>query len=128
LLLKFWSEGRLKKSQDYNGGLRRMAEKTLLQQIREKELMLNIKIEDTLRETEEIILTARKEASEMIEKFERDGKAAAQEYYEKEIEKMKKEIEQVRIQANQQAMSVKEQGERNLPLATEKIVKRISME
>jgi vacuolar-type H+-ATPase subunit H len=69
-----------------------VAEKTLLQQIREKELMLNIKIEDTRKEAEEIILNARKEATEMIETSEREGKKAAQEYYEKEMEKLKNRI------------------------------------
>ncbi len=54
-----------------------VAEKTLLQQIREKELLLNIKIEDTRREAEEIILKARKESEEMIENSEKEGKAAA---------------------------------------------------
>ncbi len=72
-----------------------MAEKTLLQQIREKELLLNIKIEDTRREAEEIILNARKEAEEMIENSEKEGKAAALEYYEREKERINKEIEEL---------------------------------
>ena len=105
-----------------------MAEKTLLQQIREKELMLNIKIEDTRKEAEEIILNARKEATEMIETSEREGKKAAQEYYEKEMEKLKKEIEQLKDQSNQQAILVQAEGERNLPSAIDKIAKVVSLE
>ena len=65
--------------------------------------MINIKIDETRREGEEIILNARKEASEMIENSEREGKKAAQEYYEKEMEKLNKEIEQLKNQGNQQA-------------------------
>jgi vacuolar-type H+-ATPase subunit H len=105
-----------------------VAEKTLLQQIREKELMLNIKIEDTRKEAEEIILNARKEATEMIETSEREGKKAAQEYYEKEMEKLKKEIEQLKDQSNQQAILVQAEGERNLPSAIDKIAKVVSLE
>jgi vacuolar-type H+-ATPase subunit H len=105
-----------------------VAEKSLLQQIREKELMLSIKIDETRREAEEITLNARKEASEMIENSEREGKKAAQEYYEKEMENLKKEIEQLRSQSNQQAMSVRVDGERNLPSAIHKIVKVVSAE
>jgi vacuolar-type H+-ATPase subunit H len=105
-----------------------MAEKTLLQQIREKELLLSIKIDETRREAEEITLTARKDALEMIENSEREGKKVAQEYYEKEMENVKKEIEQLKSQTNQQAMSVRVDGERNLPSAIDKMVKVVSGE
>jgi len=103
-------------------------EKSLLQQIREKELTISIKIDETRREGEEIILNARKEASEMIETSEREGKKTAQEYYEKEMEKLRKEIEQLRNQSNQQALLVQAAGERNLPSAIDKIAKVVSLE
>jgi vacuolar-type H+-ATPase subunit H len=103
-------------------------EKSLLQQIREKELTISIKIDETRREGEEIILNARKEAEEMIETSEREGKKTAQEYYEKEMEKLRKEIEQLRNQSNQQALLVQAAGERNLPSAINKIAKVVSLE
>jgi vacuolar-type H+-ATPase subunit H len=105
-----------------------VAEKSLLQQIREKELTLSIKIDETRREAEEITLVARKEALEMVENSEREGKKAAQEYYEKEMENIKKEIEQLKSQSNQQSMLVRVDGERNLPSAIDKIVKVVSGE
>ena len=105
-----------------------VAEKSLLQQIREKELTLSIKIDETRREAEEITLRARKEASEMIENSEREGKKAAEEYYEKEMENVKKEIEQLKSKGNQQAMSVRVDGERNVPLAINQIVNVVSGE
>jgi vacuolar-type H+-ATPase subunit H len=103
-------------------------EKSLLQQIREKEMMISIKVDETKREGEEVILNARKEASELIENSEREGKKAAQEYYEKEMEKLRKEIEQLRDQSNQQALLVRAEGERNLPSAINKISKVVSLE
>jgi len=103
-----------------------VAEKSLLQQIREKELMISIKIDETRREGEEVILSARKEASEMIETSEREGKKAAQEYFEQEMEKLREEIEQLRNQSNQQALLVRAVGERNLPSAIDKIANVVS--
>jgi vacuolar-type H+-ATPase subunit H len=105
-----------------------IADKSLLQQIREKELMLSIKIDETRREGEKIIQDARNNASEMIENSEREGKKAAQEYYGKEMENLKKEIEQLKSHSSQQALSVRTDGERNLPSAIEKIVKVVSGE
>jgi vacuolar-type H+-ATPase subunit H len=103
-------------------------EKSLLQQIREKELMISIKIDETRIEGENIILKARKEASEMIETSEREGKKTAQEYYEKEMETLRKEIEQLRNQSNQQELLVRAEGERNLPSAIDKIAHVVSLE
>ena len=104
-----------------------MAEKTLLQQIREKELLLNIKIEDTRREAEEIILKAREESKERLENSEKEGKAVAQEYYEIEKKKIDKELELLKKQGNLQVTSEKEKGERNLQPAIERIVKIVSI-
>jgi hypothetical protein len=64
----------------------------------------------------------------MIEASEREGKKTAQEYYEKEMEKLRKEIEQLRNQSNQQALLVQAAGERNLPSAIDKIAKVVSLE
>jgi len=105
-----------------------MAEKTLLQQIREKELMLNIKIEDTRKETEEIITTAKKKAREMIENSEKEGKKSAEDYYTKEIEKTNREVENLRNKGYQQAATIRTEGERNLPAAIEKIEKKVLTE
>ena len=91
-------------------------------------MMISIKVDETKREGEEVILNARKEASELIEKSEREGKTAAQEYFEKEMVKLKKEIEQLKDQSNQQALLVRAEGERNLPLAVDKIAKVVSLE
>lgn len=105
-----------------------MTDKTLLQQIREKELLLNIKIEDTRRDADEIILKARRDADAMIENSKREGKAAAQKYYENEMEAIKKEIDQLMTRGNLEAISIKETGERNLQPAIKMIVETVSME
>jgi vacuolar-type H+-ATPase subunit H len=103
-------------------------ERTLLQQIREKELLLNIKIEDARRDAEDLILSARKEATEMIANSEHVEETTAKKYYEIEMEEIKKEITQLRSDSDRQAISVRENGERGLPLAIDKIIKSVLME
>ena len=106
-----------------------MTDKTLLQQIREKELMLNIKIEDTRRDAQEIVLKARSDAEAMIENSEREGKAVLH----KNITRMKwrplkKRLDQLMTRGNLDAISAKESGERNLQPAIKMIVETVSME
>ncbi|MDD1719836.1 MAG: hypothetical protein LUQ25_07240 [Methanoregulaceae archaeon] len=103
-------------------------EKSLLQQIREKELTLNIRISEVRKEAEEIILRARNEASKIIEDSEQEGKAVASEYYRKEMERIQTEIEGIKAEANQKAAVVRATGERNVQSATEKILKAVLME
>ena len=103
-------------------------EKTLLQQIREKELEINIQIENSRKEAEEILLDARKKASDMVETSEREGEVAARIYQEREMERIKKETDDLRLQGERQATAVREEGERNISVAIGKIVQSVSME
>ncbi len=103
-------------------------EKTLLQQIREKELEINIQIENSRKDAEEILLDARKKASDMIETSEWEGEAAARSYQESEMERIKKETDDLRLQGERQATAVREEGERNISVAIGKIVQSVSME
>ena len=106
-----------------------MAEEiSVLQKIREKELELSIKTDETRREAEQIILEAKEGASKMIENSEREGKRAADEYYKKEMERINIEIEQLRKRSDEEAKLVRERGERNVPPAVEKIVRAVTME
>lgn len=105
-----------------------MTDKTLLQQIREKELMLNIKIEETRKEAEEIILKAERDADAMVETSEREGKDASQHYYDNEMETLKEEIGQLVAKGARETNSIKETGEQNLQPAIKTIVKTVFME
>ena len=103
-------------------------EKTLLQQIREKELEINIQIENSRKDAEEILLDARKKASDMVETSEREGEAAARSYQDREMERIKKETDDLRLQGERQATAVREEGERNISVAIGKIIQSVSME
>ena len=100
----------------------------MLQQIREKELEINIQIENSRKEAEEILLDARKKASDMVETSEREGEVAARIYQEREMERIKKETDDLRLQGERQATAVREEGERNISVAIGKIVQSVSME
>lgn len=99
-----------------------------MQQIREKELEINIQIENSRKEAEEILLDARKKASDMVETSEREGEVAARIYQEREMERIKKETDDLRLQGERQATAVREEGERNISVAIGKIVQSVSME
>ena len=105
-----------------------MTDKTLLQQIREKELMLNIKIEEIRKEAEEVILKARNDADAMVETSEREGKEAAQLYYDSEMEALKKELDQLMSRGTRETDSIRETGEQSVQPAIKKIVDAVSME
>ncbi|WAC05194.1 MAG: hypothetical protein OS112_00785 [Methanoregula sp.] len=102
-------------------------EKSVLQQVREKELMFSIKIYEARGKAEEVIQNARKEASEMVENSEREGKKAARELYEREMEIIRQEVEQLRSQGIQEAKATKAEAERNLEPAIRNIVTTVSM-
>lgn len=105
-----------------------MTDKTLLQQIREKELMLNIKIEEIRRDAEEVVRKAREHADAMIETSEKEGKEAAQHYYDREMEALKEEIDQLTNRGIRETETVRETGEHNVHPAITKIVRTVSME
>jgi vacuolar-type H+-ATPase subunit H len=103
-------------------------EKTLLQQIREKELLLNIKIEEARREAERQVGRAKEEARTIIEESEKAEEAAAREYYTKEMEELEKEIGELKDQAARETLAVRERGERGLSRAVDLIIRSVSME
>ena len=112
---------------DYNGGCMDV-EKTLLQQIRDKEQEYSKKLDTVKQETDAQIATARAKKEKALLDAERTGKIAAEELLRKEQQKTDIEIEQMKKAAVAQTETAKLRGERNLPLATDKIVSYVIME
>jgi hypothetical protein len=112
---------------DYNGG-HMEAEKTLLQQIRDKEQEFSKKLETVKQETDAQIATEKAKRDNSLHEAERTGKIAAEELLRKEQQKTDIEIEQMKKAAAAQTETAKLLGERNLPLATDKIVSYVIME
>jgi hypothetical protein len=112
---------------DYNGG-RMEAEKTLLQQIRDKEQEFSKKLETVKQETDAQIETEKAKRDNSLHEAERTGKIAAEELLRKEQQKTDLEIERMKKAAAAETNDARVKGEKNLPLATDKIVSYVIME
>jgi hypothetical protein len=112
---------------DYNGG-RMDAEKTLLQQIRDKEQEFSKKLESVKQETDAQIATEKARREKALLEAERTGKIAAEELLRKEQQKTENEIERMKKAAAAETNAARVKGEKNLPLATDKIISYVIME
>ena len=112
---------------DYNGG-RMEGEKSLLQQIRDKEQEFSKKIDIVKQETDVQIATARARREKALLDAEQTGKITAEELFRKETQKTDIEIERMKKAAAAETEAARVKGEKNLPLATDKIVSYVIME
>jgi hypothetical protein len=112
---------------DYNGG-RMEAEKTLLQQIRDKEQEFSKRLETVKQETDAQIATEKARSDNALHEAERTGKIVAEEQLRKEQQKTDIEIERMKKAAAAETEAARVKGEKNLPLATDKIVSYVIME
>ena len=103
-------------------------ERSLLQKIREKELEIDIQVDEARREAEEIIARARKDADAILMKAEAEGKTAAEELTRREMEAITREIETTRSGGGDEIRTLREKGERNLGKAIEQIIHVVAPE
>jgi len=103
-------------------------ERTLLQQIRDKEQEFSQKIELVKQETDAQIAAVRAEREKTLLNAERTGKDAAEELLREEKQKTETEIEHMKKIAFAGTEAARLKGERNLRAATEKIVSYVVME
>jgi len=104
------------------------AEKTLLQQIRDKEQEFSKKLESVKQETDAQIATEKARREKALLEAERTGKIAAEELLRKEQQKTENEIERMKKAAAAETNAARVKGEKNLPLATDKIISYVIME
>ncbi|MCU0628461.1 MAG: hypothetical protein MUE45_03070 [Methanoregulaceae archaeon] len=97
-------------------------EKSLLAQIREKELEVSVKIDDVRVEADRMIERARKESLAIITSSEAEGKKEADEFLRREMERVESEADHIRVQARGEVETVRKKGEKNLPKAVERII------
>ena len=112
---------------DYNGGYME-DERTLLQQIRDKEQEFSKKVETVKKETDAQIAAARAQRDSTLLEAERDGKNIAEELVRVEKQKTDTEILQMKKVAVAETDNASAKGERNLPSAVKKIVSYVIME
>ncbi len=103
-------------------------EKTLLQQIREKEQEVAGRVDRARAEAEAVVAAARTEAEDLLCTADLAGKTTAEQVYWKERGKTESEIEDLKKSALLEYEMVAIQGEKNLPAAVERIVRYVTME
>jgi V/A-type H+/Na+-transporting ATPase subunit G/H len=103
-------------------------EKTLLQQIREKEQDVAKKIEDVRAGTEAMIAGAKTDAENLLCTANAEGKTAAEEVYWRERGITEVQIERLKQDAIREAETAGEKGRRNVPGAAAAIVRFVTME
>ena len=103
-------------------------EKTLLQQIRDKEQELAAKVEAARAEAEASVAAARSEAEDLLCTADKLGTTDAEQVYWKERGRTEIEIENLKKAAEEERKSSLQQGARNLPAAAEQIVRYVTTE
>lgn len=97
-------------------------EKSLLAKIREKELEVSVKIDDVRVEADRMIEKARKESLTIITSSEVEGKKAADDFFQRETERIQSEADHIRVQAGDEVKAVREKGEKNIQKAVDRII------
>jgi hypothetical protein len=103
-------------------------EKTLLQQIREKEQEYAKKLDVIKKETDTAITSAQTDAESLLCTADAAAKKEAEQRYWQEKGQIETEIEGLRSGAAVERDSAAAQGEKNLPRAVETITGYVTME
>ena len=105
-----------------------ITERAILQKIREKELEINIQVDDAKREAEETIARAQKDAVAILKEAEVEGKAAAEGLTRREMGTITAEVEAMRSSGGEEIRILREKGERNLGKAVEQVIRVVAPE
>jgi vacuolar-type H+-ATPase subunit H len=103
-------------------------EKTLLQQIRDKEQEFAHKIDAARKEADAMVTAAKTEAEEMLCSADAEGKKSAEQVYWTVRGKTALEIEALTRAGEIERTATLAQGERNIPGAAEQIVRYVTGE
>ena len=103
------------------------SEKTLLQQIRDKEQELSQRVDAARAEAEASVAAARTEAEDLLCTADRMGKTTAEQVYWKERGRTEIEIGNLKKAAELERETASAQGEQNVPAAAERIVTYVTM-
>jgi vacuolar-type H+-ATPase subunit H len=98
------------------------SEKSLIEQIAEKEDELKKKCDIICMEADDIISIARKKAANILENAEKEGKNESDAVYEQHMQALSQDIESIRAEGNREAEDIRARGERNLTRAVSKII------
>jgi hypothetical protein len=97
-------------------------EKTLLEQVREKEVDLANEYARVCAEAEAAREAAEREARGLIERAEREGREAAEAHYDAEMIGLEREIERLRTEARRQEEALRSTGETRVSDVSDELV------
>jgi vacuolar-type H+-ATPase subunit H len=103
-------------------------EKSLLQQIRDKEQEFSKKIDTARAEAESMVAAARTEAEDLLCTADKAGKTSAEQVYWTERGRTEMDIEALKSAAEQELKRASHEGDLNLPAAAEQIFRYVTME
>jgi len=103
-------------------------EKTLLQQIRDKEQELAQKVDVARADAETMIAAARTGAEDLLCTADKAGKTRAEQVYWTEQGRTQTEIETLKKSAEREQETAFLQGQKNIPAAAERIVRYVTGE
>jgi V/A-type H+-transporting ATPase subunit G/H len=101
-------------------------QKTLLEQIREKESELNKRLELVSGEAESILAGSRLTSEKIIADADTKGRELADERYRAGRSKIDEDVEGIKGRAAKEALSLRQAGDKNLPDAIEMITKAVT--
>ena len=101
------------------------AEKSLLQQIRDREQEFAITVEVAKRETDAEIAAARQQAETLITEARERGRAAAETLEHEEMKITGAEVDRIKKEAAAQADAARKNGERHFQTAVDKIMEYV---
>lgn len=103
-------------------------ERSLLQQIRDKEQEVGQQVETARAKAETLVATAKSEAEDLLCTADTAGKTSAGQVYWKERAKTEAEIEALNDAAKRENETASMRAEKNLPAAAEQIVRYVTGE
>jgi vacuolar-type H+-ATPase subunit H len=100
-------------------------QKTLLEQILEKESELNKRLEMVTGEAESILAVSRLNSEKILADADTKGRELADERYRAGRSKIDEEVEGIKGRAAKEALSLRRAGDKNLPDAIEMILNAV---
>ncbi len=104
-----------------------MENKTLLQQVREKELAINTRLEVVAIEADRLVADAKKECAGLMNQADADGRNAALAYFEAEKAGIDAAVAAIRRDASREARDAGARANANMPAAVDRIMREVTL-
>jgi vacuolar-type H+-ATPase subunit H len=94
---------------------------SVLQQIRNKEVELNVRTDQARRDAAQMVADARREAADILKKAEADVRRTVEEYRKEKLATVLEEVDSLHRSSEAEVKAARLKGEQNLSNAVDKI-------